>query len=133
MLMAEIISLKSLRRDLMHCRARVCNCAHFVCIEFLPPIEWSRNIHIHGNHPHEFSMVCPGVPQLHHKIEVVWTDFRIALSKSVTIPCRSRIEAITLLPRIHRISHPTDRMLPAHDLGVFEFNHSSNPPHTKCR
>ena len=136
MLMTEIISLKSLRRDLMHRRARVCHSPDLICIEFFPPIEWSSNIHIHHDHPHEFPMICAGVTEIHHEFPIVGTKIILILSVVLyhkkfvfvysgmpyLLPTR-----ITLLPRVHRIAHTPNRMFPAQDFGVFEFNHFVSP------
>ena len=77
MLMTEIARFKLLRRDLVHSRARVYNCPDLICIEFFPPVQRSRNINIHGNHPHELSVIRPSIPQPFHQVEVVGADTNV--------------------------------------------------------
>src|SRR5699024_6515225 len=96
-----------------------------------------QNIHIHGNHPHELPVIRPSIPQPFHQVEVVRAKNESSKIGTrhiflVEIMFRLSVEfAITLLPRVFRISHPSDRRLPAQDLGVFDSKHFPVPPSPK--
>ena len=74
MFMAEILQRKLLRMDLMHHGAGVGNCTDLVGIELLPPIQWSSDVKIDSDHPHELTMVRAGIAEGSHERQVILTD-----------------------------------------------------------
>ena len=131
MFMAEILRRELLRGDFVHCGAGVGHRTHFVGIEFLPPVQRADQVYIDRYHPHELPVVGAGVAKTSHQIEVASPNTIIRETNLGHFPCRfvffiiHRIVLITiaLLPRVHRVAHPADGVLPAQNLGVFDFKH----------
>ena len=141
MFTTKVVQCKLLIRDLMHRGAGICHRSDLVCIELLPPVQRSRNIKIHGNHPHEFTMIRTGVAEASHEVKVIganvssiWFSGRfknistfIIVMATTTILRRWLAETIALIPRVLRIPHSTDGCFPAHNIYVFYFQHCCSP------
>ena len=134
MFMTEILQRKLLVRNLMHRRARVRNRTNLISIKLLPPVQRSSDVEIDGNHPHELTMIGTGISQSVHQICIIRTNPKFTIirvrSQNMILPLSwSDISPIriTLLPRVLRVSHTTNGVLPAYNLGVFSFQHFLPP------
>ena len=136
MFATKIIQREFLVGYLVHGGARVSNCTNFVRVELLPPVQRSRNIKVNGNHPHKFTMICTRIAKPIHEVEIVFAD-KAAITMTVNIFTRTITAAsiiwisdklaITLIPRIHRITHASDGRFPTHNVNVFNFQHFRSP------
>src|SRR5699024_8446637 len=74
-------------------------------------------------------MVSAGVAETFHQIEVIWTEFhkRFLNIMRPLLTFANRELTITLLPRFHRVTHPTDSVLPTHNFKITDFQHNYSP------
>ena len=140
MFIAEILQREFLRRNLVHSRAGVGNRTHLVGIELFPPVQRGGDVKIDRNHPHELAMVSACIAEGSHEVEVVRTENIfctnldiVSVAISVDTLCalswtmRGATTTITLHPRVLRVPHTTNGVLPAHNLGIFNFQHFLPP------
>ena len=132
MLVAEIVQLKFLIRNLVHGGAAICNSAHLVGITFFPPIQRRSDVHRYVNHAHKLCVVRTSRDQLLHEIKVIYTNYKLRILSaafailifrwaSVT-PTQTPL-AVALIPAVHRVAHSPDSCIPAEYLCVCNLNH----------
>ena len=136
--MTEILQRKFLLMNRMHRTATVRNCANFVCIEFLPPVQRRHNINPHDDHAQILTMIRTSITQVHHEFVVVGANDQfigIVVERTTVVidtniaPTASASSTIALCPRILRVSHTADSRFPSFDFKVFKFDHFLPPQH----
>ena len=120
--------------DRMHRAARIGYRTDLIGVKLLPPIKRRQNIAIDHEHTHELTMVRTGITEPHHEILIVRTNvgspLTIVINRNgflvVRRPKNTKL-TITLIPRIKRITHSSNSVLPANDFGVRDRNHAAPP------
>ena len=139
MLTGEVLEGELLCLYLVHGGTAISCRADLVCIELLPPVERSGNIHRYENLTEELTVRCAATNEPGHKVFIIVTDC-IALIRSTVMLLRvtdtfsvddstlatvNRRVAVGAFPAIEGISHSSDSVFPAPYLGFLKFNHRS--------
>ena len=122
MLVTEIIQCKFLCCDFVHRRAGIGDRTDLIGVE---PVQRGGDVEIDGNHPHELAMIRTSVAEGHHELLIVGANAEILLAFSATFffPIRTFRAAIAFRPRVFRVSHTTNSVLPAKNFDIFNFQH----------
>ena len=152
--MAEVVQCEFLIRNFVHRRAgihldvilqvSVVNdirliitelFAGAICLELFPPVQRSRDVKVDGDHPHELAMICAGIAETGHEVEIILSNIKTAsgtrcitaimmnASHTISYQIFMTTPAIALRPRVFRISHTTNSVLPTEDFDIFNFQH----------
>lgn len=106
-------------------RAGVGDRTDLISVELFPPVQRGGDVKINGNHPHELAMIRASIAECHHELLIVGADTEILLTFSATFffSIRTFRAAITFRPRVLRVSHATNGVLPAKNFEIFNFQH----------
>ena len=154
MLMAEVVQCEFLIRNFVHRRAgihldvilqvSVVNdigliitelFAGAICLELFPPVQRSSDVKVDGDHPHELAMICAGISETGHEVEIILSNIKTAsgtrcitaimmnASHTISYQIFMTTPAIALLPRVLRVPHAANSVLPAKNFDIFNFQH----------
>lgn len=109
----------------MHRGAGIGHGPHFVGIELLPPVQRGSDIEIHSDHPHELTMIRTSVAEGHHELLIVGANAEILLAFSATFffLIRTFWATIAFRPRVLRVPHASNGVLPAKNFDIFNFQY----------
>ena len=111
----KIIKFELLLVNLVHGGTAISGRADLVCIELLPPVERSGNIHRYENLTEELTVRCAATNEPGHKVNVIFPETHLVTVKY----------GVRAFPAIERISHTTNSVFDSPSLNLFKFNHRS--------
>ena len=125
MLVTEIIQCKFLCCDFVHRRAGIGDCTDLISVKLFPPVKRSSDVEIHSDHPHELTMIRTSVAEGNHELLIVGANAEILLAFSATFffPIRTFWATIAFRPRVLRVPHASNGVLPAKNFDIFNFQH----------
>ena len=116
--MAEIVTRKGARVDLMHRACGVCDGCYLVGVEFLPPIQRCRDVHRYEDLTQKFAVITACGGEAACKREIVFPQREAAVGIKDTI---------RLCPAVHRIPRAADGVFKIHHRNSFNLDHRKLP------